>query len=165
MKGLVSTAERRDGAMVRSTGMRTRIRAGSRWRVIAVGACLVAGATACSSGSGSASSPPATSPAPGSATASTGPASAAAASATPSSAGSDTAAAFAGSVTNYRQFTGGSGKANASLSPVTIGWVNEQGGPPSQTFPQATLAAQATVKFINAELGGVHGHPVQLSTC
>jgi branched-chain amino acid transport system substrate-binding protein len=43
--------------------------------------------------------------------------------------------------------------------------VNEQGGPPSQTFPQATLAAQATVKFINTELGGVHGHPVQLSTC
>jgi branched-chain amino acid transport system substrate-binding protein len=48
---------------------------------------------------------------------------------------------------------------------VTIGWVNEQGGPPSETFPQATLAAQATVKMINDELGGVHGHPVQLSTC
>jgi branched-chain amino acid transport system substrate-binding protein len=52
-----------------------------------------------------------------------------------------------------------------SLSPVTIGWVNEQGGPPSETFPQATLAAQATVKYINSQLGGVHGHPVQLSTC
>ena len=48
---------------------------------------------------------------------------------------------------------------------MTIGWVNEQGGPPSQTFPEATLAAQATVKFINSQLGGVHGHPVQLSTC
>ena len=43
--------------------------------------------------------------------------------------------------------------------------MNEQGGPPSQTFPQATLAAQATVKYINSQLGGVHGHPVQLSTC
>jgi branched-chain amino acid transport system substrate-binding protein len=150
--------------MVRSTGMRTRMRAGSRRRVIAIGACLLAGAAACSSGSGSASSPQATSAAPGSAPASTGSASAAT-SATPSSAGSDTAAAFAGSVTNYQQFTGGSGKANASLSPVTIGWVNEQGGPPSQTFPQATLAAQATVKFINDALGGVHGHPVQLSAC
>ena len=53
----------------------------------------------------------------------------------------------------------------SSLSPVTIGWVNEQGGPPSETFPQATLAAQATVKYINSQLGGVHGHPVQLSTC
>jgi branched-chain amino acid transport system substrate-binding protein len=48
---------------------------------------------------------------------------------------------------------------------VTIGWVEEQGGPPSETFPQATLAAQATVKFINTALGGVHGHPVQLATC
>jgi branched-chain amino acid transport system substrate-binding protein len=85
--------------------------------------------------------------------------------ASPTSAGTSTAAAFAGSVTNYQQFVGGSGAANPSLSPVTIGWVNEQGGPPSQTFPQATLAAQATVKFINTELGGVHGHPVQLSTC
>ena len=39
------------------------------------------------------------------------------------------------------------------------------GRPAVQTFPQATLAAQATVKFINSQLGGVHGHPVQLSTC
>jgi branched-chain amino acid transport system substrate-binding protein len=43
--------------------------------------------------------------------------------------------------------------------------VNEQGGPPSQTFPEATRAAQAAVKFINSQLGGVHGHPVRLSTC
>jgi branched-chain amino acid transport system substrate-binding protein len=71
----------------------------------------------------------------------------------------------AGAVTNFQQYVGGSGKANASLSPVTIGWVNEQGGPPSSTFPEATRAAQAVVKMINTELGGVHGHPVQLSTC
>jgi branched-chain amino acid transport system substrate-binding protein len=70
-----------------------------------------------------------------------------------------------GSVTDFAKYTGGSGKANASLSPVTIGWVNQQGGPPSQTFPEATRAAQDVVKFINTELGGVHGHPVQLSTC
>ena len=152
--------------MGRATGKLPRIRAASRWRVIAVGACLLAGAAACSSGSSSTSSPQATSATQqSSAPASTASASAAATSATPSAPGANTAAAFAGSVTNYQQFTGGSGKANPSLSPVTIGWVNEQGGPPSQTFPQATLAAQATVKFINTELGGVHGHPVQLSTC
>ena len=68
-------------------------------------------------------------------------------------------------MTNFQTYVGGSGAANSSLSPVTIGWVNEQGGPPSQTFPQATLAADATVKMINSELGGVHGHPVQLSQC
>jgi branched-chain amino acid transport system substrate-binding protein len=99
------------------------------------------------------SSPAASSPAASSTTASS------------ASAGSNTSSAFAGSVTNYPQFVGASGAANTSLSPVTIGWVNEQGGPPSQTFPQATLAAQATVKYINSQLGGVHGHPVQLSTC
>lgn len=74
-------------------------------------------------------------------------------------------ASSAGAVANYAQYTGGSGKANASLSPVTIGFVNMQGGPPSESDPEATLAAQAAVKMINTVLGGVHGHPVQLSTC
>ena len=148
--------------MTRFTGMRHGIRAGSGWRLVAIGAVLVVGgAAACSSSSSSSSSSstPATSaPATSSTTSAT-------TAASPSSAGTSTAQAFSGSVTNYQQFVGGSGKANMSLSPVTIGWVNEQGGPPSQTFPQATLAAQATVKFINDALGGVHGHPVQLSTC
>ena len=146
--------------MMRLTGKSRRIRAGSRWRVAAVGACLVAGAAACSS-SGSSTSPASTaasSPA-------SSPATSASATTSPSSAGANTATAFAGSVTNYQQFVGASGAANNSLVPVTIGWVNEQGGPPSQTFPQATLAAQATVKFINSQLGGVHGHPVKLATC
>src|ERR1700749_2397682 len=146
--------------MVRLTGMSRRISTGSRWRVAAVGACLLAGAAACSS-SGSSSSTP---PVPSSPAASS-PAAASSTTASASSAGSNTSSAFAGSVTNYPQFVGASGAANTSLSPVTIGWVNEQGGPPSQTFPQATLAAQATVKYINSQLGGVHGHPVQLSTC
>jgi branched-chain amino acid transport system substrate-binding protein len=144
--------------MERLTGMSRRIRAGSRWRIAAVGACLVAGAAACSSSSSSA--PPAAS-----STAASSPATSASATTSASSAGANTATAFAGSVTNYQQFVGASGAANSSLSPVTIGWVNEQGGPPSETFPQATLAAQATVKYINSQLGGVHGHPVQLSTC
>jgi len=144
--------------MERLTGMSRRIRAGSRWRIAAVGACLVAGAAACSSSASSA--PPAAS-----STAASSPATSASATTSASSAGANTATAFAGSVTNYQQFVGASGAANSSLSPVTIGWVNEQGGPPSETFPQATLAAQATVKYINSQLGGVHGHPVQLSTC
>jgi branched-chain amino acid transport system substrate-binding protein len=134
--------------MVRLTGTRRWTRTGSRWRAIAFAACLVTGIAACSSSSSSSSSSAAASP-----------------TTSPSSAGANTATAFAHSVTNYQQFVGGSGAANPSLSPVTIGWVNEQGGPPSETFPQATLGAQATVKYINTQLGGVHGHPVQLSTC
>jgi len=141
--------------MVRLTGMSRRIRVGSRWRIAAAGACLVAGAAACSSSGSSSSSP-----------ASTGPASSAPASAPASaaSAAASTGSGATGGVTDFQQYVGGSA-GTASGSPVTIGWVNMQGGPPSQTFPEATRAAQATVKYINSTLGGVHGHPVQLATC
>lgn len=135
------------------------IRAGARWRIAAVGAVLVVGAAACSSSANSSSSSAPAASSPGTS------GSAANATVSPTSAGANTATAFAGSVTNYQQYVGASGAANPSLSPVTIGWVNEQGGPPNETFPQATAAAQATVKFINSALGGVHGHPVKLSTC
>ena len=63
-------------------------------------------------------------------------------------------------MTDFLQYIGGAGAADNSRDPDTIGWVNEQGGPPSQTFPEATRAAQATVKYINSTLGGVQGHPV-----
>ena len=69
-------------------------------------------------------------------------------------------------MTDFVQYTGAkAGAADNSLPPVTIGWVNMQGGPPSQTFPEATRAAEATVKYINSSLGGIHGHPVKLSEC
>jgi len=129
--------------MVRLT--RTR-----RWTAIAFAACMVTGIAACSSASSSSSTPASTSPA-----------------AVPSttSAGTSASSAYAGAVTNYPQYVGGSGAANSSLAPVTIGWVEEQNGPPNESFPQATAAAEATVKYINSTLGGVHGHPVKLSQC
>ncbi len=147
--------------MMRVTAIRRWTVFGSRRRTIAFAACLLAGITACSSSSSPSSSSSSSAPA-SSAPASSAPASSPAPS-TPAS--SPAATSPGGEVTNFEQYVGGSGKANPSLSPVTIGWVNEQGGPPSETFPQATLAAQATVKLINDELGGVHGHPVQLATC
>jgi branched-chain amino acid transport system substrate-binding protein len=131
--------------MVRLT--RTR-----RWTAIAFAACMVAGIAACSSASSSSSSST-----PASTSASAAPSA--------SSAGTSPASAYSGSVTNYTQYVGGSGAANSSLAPVTIGWVEEQGGPPNESFPQATAAAEATVKYINSSLGGVHGHPVKLSQC
>jgi len=136
--------------MVRLTGTRQSTRTGSRWRAIVVAACLVTGIAACSSSSSSSSS---------SAPASSAPATSAPASSSPATSTST------GEVTDFQQYTGGSGAANSSLPAVTIGWVNEQGGPPSETFPQATAAAEATVKLINSQLGGVHGHPVKLATC
>jgi branched-chain amino acid transport system substrate-binding protein len=68
-------------------------------------------------------------------------------------------------VLNYSVYVGGKGKANPKLSPVTLGFINGQGGPPNLNFPQATHVIEAEVKMINAELGGVHDHPVKLNEC
>lgn len=68
-------------------------------------------------------------------------------------------------VLDYAAYVGGKGKADPKLSPVTIGWINGQGGPVTRDFPQGTRVIEAAVKLINAELGGVHKHPVRLSTC
>lgn len=141
--------------MMRVTAIRRRTVIGSRTRVIVFAACVLAGITACSSSSSTTSSPPATS----------APATSAAPSTSAPASSASSPAAAGGLVSDFPQFVGGSGKANPSLSPVTLGWVNMQGGPPSQTFPEATRAAEATVKYINTELGGVHGHPVQLESC
>jgi branched-chain amino acid transport system substrate-binding protein len=68
-------------------------------------------------------------------------------------------------VTNYLSYVGGkAGAANASLAPVTIGYMNEQGdaNPPG---PLASVGAEMAVKYINAQLGGVDGHPLKLDTC
>jgi branched-chain amino acid transport system substrate-binding protein len=73
--------------------------------------------------------------------------------------------AGAQSVTDYLSYVDGkAGAANPALPPVTIGFVNQQGG--SQTIgPLATTGAQIAVKYINTELGGIGGHPLALSTC
>jgi branched-chain amino acid transport system substrate-binding protein len=69
------------------------------------------------------------------------------------------------SVTDYLAYTDGkAGKADPSLPPVYIGWINQQGGQ-QQIGPLATAGAQMAVKYINAQLGGVGGHPVALKTC
>ena len=69
------------------------------------------------------------------------------------------------SVTNYLTYVDGkAGKANPSLPPVYIGWVNQQGG--QQVIGAlATNGAQLAVKYVNDELGGIDGHPVALKTC
>jgi branched-chain amino acid transport system substrate-binding protein len=76
-----------------------------------------------------------------------------------------TGGAGAQSVTDYLGYTGGkSGPADKSLSPVSIGWLNQQGG--SQAIgPLATNGAQTAVTYINDQLGGVGGHPLKLVTC
>jgi branched-chain amino acid transport system substrate-binding protein len=83
---------------------------------------------------------------------------------TPSSA-AGSGGAGSKSVTDYLSYVDGkAGAADSSLSPVTIGFVNQQGG--SQSIgPLATTGAQIAVKYINTELGGIGGHPLVLKTC
>lgn len=68
-------------------------------------------------------------------------------------------------VLNYQTYVGGHGKANPKLSPVTLGFINGQGGPPNFNFPQPTSVIEAAVRMANAELGGIHGHPIKLNEC
>lgn len=61
-------------------------------------------------------------------------------------------------------YTGGTaGKADSTKTPVVIGYVNEEGGVPA--FPEATQGIDAAVAYVNGELGGIQGHPVQLEKC
>jgi branched-chain amino acid transport system substrate-binding protein len=68
-------------------------------------------------------------------------------------------------VLDYQAYVGGKGRAKANLPPVTIGFINQQGGPPNVNRPQATSVIRAGVKMVNAELGGVQGHPLRLNEC
>ena len=131
-----------------------------RWLVraatVAVAAVAVAG---CGSSSNSSSSQSSSAAATSTSAAATS--SAAATTSTSGAAGG----AGAQAVTDYLSYVHGkAGKADASLPPVTIGWINQQGGQQA-IGPLATAGAQMAVKYINAELGGVGGHPVALKTC
>ncbi len=123
--------------------------------VVALAATLIV-ATGC----GSSKSSSTTSSASASATSSSSTAAATTPAATPGSGGAGSA-----SVTNYLTYVDGkAGKANSSLPPVTVGWVNQQGG--QQVIGAlATNGAQLAVKYINDQLGGIDGHPLVLSTC
>ena len=117
-------------------------------------AATVIVATACGSSSSSTSSTASTSAGGSSSSSTSTPASTSG----PGGAGSK-------SVTNYLSYVGGkAGPADKSLPPVTIGFVNQQGGQ-QQIGPLATNGAQIAVKYINAELGGIDGHPLVLKTC
>ncbi|CAN5262648.1 hypothetical protein BH09ACT10_BH09ACT10_26560 [soil metagenome] len=70
----------------------------------------------------------------------------------------------AADVATALEYVGGEGgKADSSLEPFKIGFVNNQGALPS--FPEQEKAADAVVDFINSKLGGVDGHPVELVKC
>jgi branched-chain amino acid transport system substrate-binding protein len=80
--------------------------------------------------------------------------------------GDETAGAETSAVTNEwaLAYTGGTeGPADESLEPVVIGYVNQEGGVPS--FPEATIGLDAAVAYVNTELGGAGGHPIEIVEC
>ncbi|MDF5753079.1 ABC transporter substrate-binding protein [Spongiactinospora sp. TRM90649] len=61
-------------------------------------------------------------------------------------------------------YVGGTAKAaDTSKPPVHLGFITQQGGIPS--FPEALVAAEAGVKFVNEKLGGIDGRPLELVPC
>ena len=65
-------------------------------------------------------------------------------------------------VSDYADYVGAkaSGAADSSKAPITIGWVNQEGGP-TDVGPGATKGADLAVKYLNEKLGGIDGHPVE----
>lgn len=54
--------------------------------------------------------------------------------------------------------------ADMSLEPIQIGMINQE-DTPLGSFPELRRATEGTVDFINTELGGVGGRPIELTTC
>jgi len=52
----------------------------------------------------------------------------------------------------------------AEGEPIVIGMINQENTPVA-SFPELSAAVQAAVDFVNAELGGVGGRPLQLDVC
>ena len=63
----------------------------------------------------------------------------------------------------YANYTHGSAGKGTSGAPVSIGYFDDIGGVPG--FPDDKVAAVAAQNFVNAELGGVGGHPIKLVSC
>jgi branched-chain amino acid transport system substrate-binding protein len=53
--------------------------------------------------------------------------------------------------------------ANPHLPPLEIGLINVTRG--VQTYPGATAGATTAAKYVNAQLGGVDGHPIKIVAC
>jgi len=52
----------------------------------------------------------------------------------------------------------------ASGEPLRIGMVNQE-NTPAGSYPELSQAAQAAVRFLNEELGGIRGRPIEIEVC
>ncbi len=53
---------------------------------------------------------------------------------------------------------------SATGTPITIGMINQENTPVG-SFPELSLAAQSAITFVNQQLGGIDGHPIELLVC
>jgi branched-chain amino acid transport system substrate-binding protein len=69
-------------------------------------------------------------------------------------------------ISDYVAYTGGTaGPADSSLEPIKVGWVNNQGGSIAPVGESSTDAARFAVDYVNENLGGIGGHPLELVEC
>ncbi len=52
----------------------------------------------------------------------------------------------------------------ADGEPIKVGTINQETGA-TGAYPELTMADRAAVRFVNEELGGVDGHPIELVSC
>ena len=52
----------------------------------------------------------------------------------------------------------------ATGTPIVLGMINQE-NTPAGSFPELSQADQAAVAFVNEQLGGVGGHPIELQVC
>jgi branched-chain amino acid transport system substrate-binding protein len=73
-------------------------------------------------------------------------------------------ASVEGKVTDFAAYVGGSGPADASMPPIKVGMVNQQGG---AVFVSDTNddGVRIAVEYINTQAGGINGHPLEIVEC
>ena len=52
----------------------------------------------------------------------------------------------------------------ATGPPIVVGMINQEDAPVG-SFPEVRRSAEAAVRYVNEELGGVDGRPLRLETC
>ncbi len=52
----------------------------------------------------------------------------------------------------------------ADGEPITIGMINQE-NTPAGSYPELSQAAQAAISFVNEQLGGIDGRPIELEVC
>ena len=139
-----------------SSSTTVRVRARKGWLVAVIAAAgLIAASCGDDSGGGSAASSGA--PTSGGAAETSAPADT-------SAPATSAAAGEATTVTDYAAYVGGSGAADASLEPIKVGYVSQEGGA-IEVGPTHDDGVEIGVKFINEQAGGIGGHPLELVKC